>query len=279
MTIHEATQFGAAELSAVPDPQIDAELLLSDVMGMKRLVLLLNAAQEMTPEQVRRYRQHLRLRAERKPLQYILGTQVFYGSVLQVDETVLIPRPETEILCEQVLISMEKYRLPSVADVCTGSGAIAITLKKNRPDATVWATELSTDALKTAAQNAERINAEIIFRQGDLLSPLKGHTFDFIVSNPPYVKTGDLDALQPEVLREPRMALDGGPDGLSFYRRLAQESLKYLNRKGRIFVELGDGQAENVAAIFVDSQQFEDIHIHLDLFGRQRVLEAQRRFP
>lgn len=279
MTIQEATQFGAAELSAVPDPRIDAELLLSDVMGMKRLVLFLNAAQEMTEEQERRYRQRLRLRASRKPLQYILGTQVFYGSELRVDETVLIPRPETEILCEQVLISMEKYRLPSVADVCTGSGAIAITLKKNRPDATVYATELSPEALMTARNNAERIDAEITFLQGDLLAPLRGRTFDFIVSNPPYIKTGDLDALQPEVLREPRMALDGGPDGLVFYRRLAKDALKYLNRSGRIFVELGDGQAENIAAIFVASGQFEDVHIHLDLFGRERVLEAQRRFP
>lgn len=279
MTIHEATQFGAAELSAVPDPMIDAELLLGSVMGMKRLTLFINSAQELTEEQERHYRHSLLLRAGRRPLQYILGTQCFYNCEIRVDETVLIPRPETEILCEQTLISMENVRQPSAADICTGSGAIAITLKKNRPDAGIWATELSPDALRKARDNAERNTADITFLQGDLLAPLKGLTFDFIVSNPPYVKTGELDTLQPEVLREPRMALDGGPDGLAFYRRLAQDSPEYLNRNGRILVEFGDGQAEEVAAIFVASQRFEDVHMHLDLFGRQRVLEAQRRYP
>ncbi|MFH1513684.1 MAG: peptide chain release factor N(5)-glutamine methyltransferase [Bacillota bacterium] len=279
MTIHEARQFGAAKLCAVPDPWIDAELLLGHVVGMKRLMLSINAAQELTQEQERHYLKRLRLRAQREPLQYILGTQCFYGCELRVDPSVLIPRPETETLCEQVLLCMERYRLPSVADICTGSGAIAITLKKNRPDAKVWATELSAGALKTAKANAVRNDAEITFLQGDLLAPLDGLTFDFIVSNPPYIRTEALDTLQPEVLREPRLALDGGRDGLDFYRRLAQDAAKYLNRSGRIFLEFGDGQAEDVAAIFAASRQFEDIHVHPDLYGRQRVLEASRRFP
>lgn len=278
MTIHEATQFGAAQLYAVPDPHIDAELLLSSVMGMKRLSLFLNAAQELTAEQERQYRKSLGLRAGREPLQYILGTQFFYGNALQVDETVLIPRQETEILCEQVLIAMGGVRRPCVADVCTGSGAIAITIKKNRPDAEVWATELSPDALQTAEGNARRNDAQITFLQGDLLAPLAAKTFDFIVSNPPYIQSGALDTLQPEVLKEPRMALDGGTDGLDFYRRLALEAPGYLKRNGRIFLEFGDGQAEAVAGIFVESKQFEDFHIHMDLYGQERILSAQCRF-
>jgi release factor glutamine methyltransferase len=278
MTIQEATQFGAAELAAVPDPRIDAELLLSSVMGMKRLSLFLNAAQELTAEQERRYRRSLGLRAGREPLQYILGTQSFYGNELQVDETVLIPRQETEILCEQVLIAMENMRSPSAADVCTGSGAIAVTLKKNRPDADVWATELSPKALKTAEENARRNGAKITFLLGDLLAPLTGKAFDFIVSNPPYVRSEALSALQPEVRREPRMALDGGEDGLGFYRRLAQDAPRHLNRNGRIFVEFGDGQAEDVAGIFAGSGQFENLQIHLDLYGHERILSAQCRF-
>ena len=278
MTIHEATQFGAAQLYAVPDPRIDAELLLSSVMGMKRLTLFLNAAQELTAEQERRYRQSLGLRAGREPLQYILGTQYFYGNALQVDESVLIPRQETEILCEQTLIAMRAVRRPRVADVCTGSGAIAITLKKNRPDAEVCATELSPGALKTAEENARSNDTQIAFYLGDLLAPLTGMTFDFIVSNPPYIRSEALHTLQPEVLKEPRMALDGGADGLYFYRRLAQDAPRYLKKNGRIFLEFGDGQAEAVAGIFVESKQFEDFHIHMDLYGHERILSAQCRF-
>ena len=278
MTIREATQFGAAQLAAVPDPRIDAELLLSAAMGMKRLTLFLNAAQELTAQQERQYRRSLGLRADREPLQYILGTQYFYGNELQVDETVLIPRPETEILCEQALIAMEAMRAPSVADVCTGSGAIAVTIKKNRPDATVWATDLSPEALQTAKENAGRNGTAITFLQGDLLAPLAGRTFDMIVSNPPYIQSDVLAALQPEVRREPRMALDGGGDGLSFYRRLAQDAPLYLNPNGRILVEFGDGQAEDVANIFAQSGRFEYLHIHLDLFGHERILSAHCRF-
>ncbi len=279
MTVQEAIQFGAAALAAVPDPRIDAELLLCDIMQMKRLLLLIHAAQEMTPEQERRYRDILKLRAARQPLQYILGAQVFYGYDILVDERVLIPRPETEILCELALISMEKYPKPCVADLCTGSGAIAVTLKRNRPDAEVWATELSPEAIRLAQENARHNCVELELCQGDLLSPLKGHTFDFIVSNPPYIKTSELDTLQPEVLREPRLALDGGADGLHFYRRLADEAWEYLNRNGKIFLEFGDGQAEDVAAIFTAACHYQDISIHRDLFGRLRVLEAALRVP
>ena len=278
MTIREATQFGAAQLAAVPDPHIDAELLLSAVMGMKRLTLFLNAAQELTAQQERHYRRSLGLRADREPLQYILGTQHFYGNELRVDETVLIPRPETEILCEQALAAMEAMRAPTVADVCTGSGAIAITIKKNRPDAGVWATDLSPEALRTAKENAGRNGTAITFLRGDLLAPLAGKTFDMIVSNPPYIQSDALAALQPEVRREPRMALDGGGDGLSFYRRLAQDAPLYLHPNGRMLVEFGDGQAEDVAGIFAQSGRFENLHIHLDLFGHERILSAHCRF-
>ncbi|MBN1776589.1 MAG: peptide chain release factor N(5)-glutamine methyltransferase [Clostridiales bacterium] len=279
MTIQEAARLGAETLKQVPDPRIDAELLLCSVTGMERFELSLNPARELTDAQELRYRAALRQRAERKPLQYILGTQDFYGCELRVDENVLIPRPETESLCEQALRCMEGIRNSRVADVCTGSGAIAIAIKKNRSDAQVWATERSEDALRVAKENAERNAAEIAFLQGDLLKPLNGMTFDIILSNPPYVKTADLDALQPEVRREPRMALDGGEDGLTFYRRFATEAPEYLKPNGRILLELGDGQAEAVSDIFAASRRFDGVRIHTDLFGKQRVLEAQHCFP
>ena len=279
MTVQEALQLGADMLAAVPDPRIDAEWLLCDTLRMRRLMLRLYPAQELTAAQEARYRDLLRRRAARQPLQYILGMQEFYGYDMLVDDRVLIPRPETEILCERALMSMKNVTSPRIADLCTGSGAIAITLKLGRPDAEVCATELSPDALEVARENARRNGAEIAFYPGDLLAPLRGRTFDCIVSNPPYIKTGALNTLQPEVTREPRMALDGGQDGLVFYRRLAAEAADYLAPGGRILLEFGDGQAEDVQAVFVAAQRFTDLRIHRDLHGLPRVLEAALTAP
>jgi release factor glutamine methyltransferase len=212
--------------------------------------LRLNAVQPLSAEQEARYRALLLLRACRRPLQYILGTQAFYGHTLKVNESVLIPRPETETLCERALAAMETRKAPAVADVCTGSGAIAITLKLARPDAAVWAAELSPEALSLARQNAVENAAEITFVEGDLLEPLQGLAFDCIVVNPPYIPSGELSHLQPEVCAEPRMALDGGADGLTFYRRLAQGAPALLKPGGWLLTEFGDGQADAVAALF-----------------------------
>ena len=274
MTIREALRMGTEMLSPVPDPRIDAEHLLGSVMGMRRLELSLNATRALTAAQEEAFLGALYLRAGRQPLQYILGIQSFYGCDLLVDESVLIPRPETETLCEKALACMKGRQAPLVADICTGSGAIAIAIKTNRPDAKVYATELSDAAFHKAMDNAKRNAAEIAFLQGDLLAPLQGQRFDLIVSNPPYIKTAELATLQPEVRREPRMALDGGDDGLTFYRRLAEETPHYLKHGGTILLELGDGQAEAAADIFTQTQQFEAIAVSLDLFGKQRVLEA-----
>ncbi|HPF86416.1 MAG TPA: peptide chain release factor N(5)-glutamine methyltransferase [Candidatus Limiplasma sp.] len=278
MTIREALQYGADVLWAVPDPRIDAELLLCDVLNMRRMTLALNAVQALTDEQERRYRELLSIRLTRKPLQYILGTQSFFGCELRVDARALIPRQETEILCELALQSLQGLQRPAVADLCTGSGAIAIVIKHSRPDAAVWATELSEAALALARQNARQNGADITFAQGDLLAPLAGRTFDCLVSNPPYIPSGEMDTLQPEVRCEPRMALDGGADGLTFYRRLAAEAPDYLNPKGKIFMEFGDGQAQDVQAIFDAAQRFGSLRVHRDLYGQPRILEAALGF-
>ena len=273
MTIREALRLGADTLREVPDPLVDAELLLSDALKLPRMVLKLNPAQELTPSQERAYLRALERRKSREPLQYILGVQYFCGVELAVNDAVLIPRPETETLCEIALKRLETLRRPAVADLCTGSGAIAVAVKSARPDAEVFATELSHQALSVARDNASRNGADITFLQGDLMEPLRGKTFDLILSNPPYIKAGDLDTLQPEVLHEPRMALDGGEDGLVFYRRLAQGAPRYVKRGGGILLELGDGQAQAVTALF-ETAGFAGVRVHSDLFGKPRVLEA-----
>ncbi len=273
MTIREALRLGTETLSEVPDPRVDTELLLGHELDMARMELKLNPARELAPAQEQVFLQALERRRNREPLQYILGTQSFCGAELAVNEAVLIPRPETETLCELALKRIETTQSPTVADICTGSGAIAVAVKLARPDAKVFATELSPQALSVARDNAKRNGADITFLQGDLMEPLQGKTFDCILSNPPYIKAGDLDTLQPEVRKEPRMALDGGADGLRFYRRLATDAPRCLKRGGSLFLELGDGQAQPVSAL-VSAAGFTGVRVHNDLFGKPRVLEA-----
>ena len=280
MTIREAITQAASllENAQIPDPRTDAEIILSHVTGMNRMNMLISGAKELTAEQEQRFSSLLLSRTKREPLQYLLGEQFFYGLRFQVDSRVLIPRQETEELCEwgiSHLRSLKKEAL-SALDLCTGSGAIAVTIKHECPQAAVTASDLSHDALELARQNAKANGADVHFVQGDLWEPLKGQTFDLILSNPPYIPTADCDTLQKEVLREPRMALDGGTDGLDFYRRIADEAVAHLNPGGLIAVELGIGEAEDVAKLF-ENAGLTDAVIRKDLYGVARMVGARRR--
>ena len=280
MTIREAITQAASllENAQIPDPRIDAEIILSHVTGLDRLNMLISGAKELTAEQEQRFSSLLLSRTKREPLQYLLGEQFFYGLRFQVDSRVLIPRQETEELCEwgiSHLRSLKKENLTAL-DLCTGSGAIAVTLKHECPQVAVTASDLSTDALSLATQNAQANHADVRFLQGDLWEAVKGMTFDLILSNPPYIPTADCDTLQAEVMREPRMALDGGTDGLDFYRRIADEAVAHLNPGGLIAVELGIGEAEDVARLF-ENAGLTDAVIRKDLYGVARMVGARRR--
>ena len=274
-TIREAIALGRQALAAVPDPEVDALALLGEATGLAPLNLRLRAMESLTPEQQERYRSLLLLRAQREPLQYVLGTQCFFGFDFAVDSRVLIPRQETEMLCELALLAMKGHAAPRVLDLCTGSGAIAVTLKRMRPDADVTAADVSADALVVAAANAARNGAEVRFMQGDLLAPVQGERFDLIVCNPPYVGSAACETLQPEVMREPRLALDGGADGLDFYRRLAAGAPACLAPNGHLMVEVGDTQAAQVAALFMEKGLLKDAAIHRDLYGMERFVTAR----
>lgn len=187
-----------------------------------------------------------------RPLWYIIGDTDFYGYKIKVDERVLIPRPETEELAQQVISSAEEG--DSILDLCTGSGAIAIAvykeLEKNRRKVSVTASDISAEALELAKENALENNADIAFVQSDLFSRIRGR-YDIIVSNPPYIPTKEIESLQREVRDfEPRGALDGGEDGLDFYRRIAENATKYLSRGGMLIMEVGLGEAEEVVKLF-----------------------------
>lgn len=278
MTIKQAILKAAQafEKAGVPDPRIDAELILCHLTGMNRMGMLMQGATELTSEQEQRFSSLLLSRTQRKPLQYLLGTQVFYGLDFQVDSRVLIPRQETETLCEWGIRHLRKIKKPRALDLCTGSGAIAVTLKHECPFADVTAADLSTDALEVAASNARLNDADVRFVQGDLWQPVADKTFDLILSNPPYIPTHDCDTLQQEVMQEPRMALDGGLDGLDFYRRIAEGAIPHLSPAGMIAVEVGIGEAQDVASLFTNAG-LRDVQIIKDLYGVERIVSARRR--
>lgn len=273
MTIRQALSEAEKALAHVPDPRVDAELLLAHVLGMERMSLRLWGTKELNREQEQRFASLLLSRAQRVPLQYLIGSQGFYGLDILTDSRALIPRPETELLCELGLAFLQGKPSPAALDLCTGSGAIAIVLKHECPAADVHAADLSSDALALARENARRNQAEIAFHQGDLFAPVTGLRFDLILSNPPYIPTPDCRTLQPEVQQEPLMALDGGADGLDFYRRIAREASSHLLPGGLLAVEVGDGEAESVQQLFTEAG-LQNASIHCDLAGLPRMVSA-----
>ncbi len=282
MTIKQALLATEEQLRSAqaPDPQIDAELLLAHVTGMDRMTLRLNGGQTLTPEQEQQLAPLLLSRTQRVPLQYLLGTQYFYGLTLRVDSRALIPRQETETLCElgiahlSTLCKGDPTLHPCVLDLCTGSGAIALAVKHECPIAQVTACDASPEALALARENAQQNGLDVTFLQGDLFAPVKGQRFHVILSNPPYIPTAEHDRLQPEVRFEPRMALDGGADGLDFYRRIAAQAPAMLLPGGLLAVEVGDGQAQRVAALF-EAAGLGGVSIQNDLYRLPRVVRGQ----
>jgi release factor glutamine methyltransferase len=215
-------------------------------------------------------------RARREPLQHILGTQEFCGLEFQVSADVLIPRRDTETLVAEALTRMPSAR--SVLDIGTGSGCIAVTLARQLPDAHVSASDISAAALEVARRNASLNGVNVEFLQGSLLEPVAGRSFDMIVSNPPYIPTSHIAGLEPEVRDgDPRGALDGGADGLDFYRALIPRAAVYLNPVGWLLLEVGIGQGRDVAALFREAGCYDDICITPDPGGIERVVGARRK--
>jgi release factor glutamine methyltransferase len=229
-------------------------------------------------------------RERREPLQYVTGRQAFWTFDLRVGPGVLVPRPETEHLVESALawgVARGGKGAPwLLADLCTGSGCVALALACEWPQATVCATDRSPEALAVARANATAhgLGDRIAFLEGDLFAPLRGKglegRFDMVTANPPYIPSGALAALQPEVRQwEPTQALDGGPDGLRFYRRIVPEAARYLRRGGLLALEVGAGQAEAVRALIRSAGHYDSVASVPDLAGTPRVVLAERTCP
>lgn len=250
-------------------PQLDSQLLMAYALGCSRLDVVAHPERVLTDPQLTLLRDMLQRRATRYPLAYILGEKEFFGLLLEVTPAVLIPRPETEILVEQVLARVGDDA--RIADIGTGSGAIAVAMAVNLRAARIWATDTSEDALKVARANAEKhaVSERVSMISGDLLEPLvlKGLQFDAVVSNPPYIPSAVIESLEPEVRREPVGALDGGADGLDAYRGLFPQAIACTKL---VAVEFGIGQGDSVADI-AKAAGFSDVEIVRDLAGIERV--------
>lgn len=258
--------------------KVDAFNLFEHVFLMNKAALFLKATEDVDDEgKKEEYLGKINIRAKHIPLQYITLEQNFMGFKFYVNENVLIPRWDTEILVEKTMDLCKNINTKNieVLDMCTGSGCIAISIKKLCKNAVVTAVDLSSNALLVAKKNAKNLEADITFYESDLFDKLEGKQFDLIVSNPPYIRTKDIDELMDEVrLHEPFMALDGSEDGLRFYRKITEDATKHLKENGFLIYEIGCDQASEVRAI-MENNGFDDIEIIKDLAGLDRVVFGQ----
>lgn len=278
----------ALERAGAPDAALDARQMLLAAFHIDLTHFLLNRMQELSEDEYHRkaadlYREMVRKRCRRMPLQQILGSQEFMGLNFYVNKHVLIPRQDTETLAELALAETECQNEPgqsgwTLLDLCTGSGCIAVSLAAKGKFTRVTATDISAEALQVARRNAEALleHDTVEFFQGDLFHalPQDGRRYDVITSNPPYIPTAVIAGLEPEVREfEPMLALDGSRDGLAYYRRIAAEAGEWLADGGRLYLEIGYDQGAAVSALLTEAG-FQQVQVHKDLAGNDRVVRA-----
>jgi release factor glutamine methyltransferase len=279
LTIMEAVQKAAAYFArrGIPSARLDAEVLLAHVLKLERIDLYIQHDRPLLRGEIDAYRKLLQERTRGVPVPYLTGRREFFSREFFVNPSVLIPRPETELLVEAAADWCKGREGPLIVDVGTGSGIIAITLALLLPGSKVVGVDISEEALAVARRNADYHQVEVEFRRGDLLSPLQDlrGRIDAIVSNPPYIAAGEWEELPREVRQEPAAALLGGADGLDFYRRLLLEGAAMVVSGGLLAVEVGWGQAERVAAMAGDLWRVKEIIP--DYAGIPRVIMLTRR--
>jgi len=281
MTIREATAQGAARLKAagIETPSLDASLLLAHVLDTGREALAAKGEEELSQEAIAALRALLDRRINGECAAYILGKKEFFGLEFLVNPHVLVPRPDTEILVEAALEIIKKEKIADnkirILDLCTGSGAVAVSLKHEMPQIEVYATDISAEALQTAKTNAARLLGEnqIHFCPGDLYNALPASisSYNIIVSNPPYIPTDEIKTLSAEVQNEPRLALDGGKDGLEIIKRIVEKAPENLTQGGALLLEAAPYQMEEIKRL-LENRGFKDIKLYKDLSGQKRVI-------
>ncbi|HET7626576.1 MAG TPA: peptide chain release factor N(5)-glutamine methyltransferase [Verrucomicrobiae bacterium] len=286
MTVLEGIQKSAEFLTkkGVESPRLQAELLLAHILHLPRMRLYLNFERALTPAETDDFRELIRRRGQREPLQHITGSTSFCGLEIAVSRDALVPRPETELLAEEgwKFLSTVGEESAAALDFGAGTGCIAIALAAKCPEARVCALDVSEKALELARQNAAKNNVgeRIQFFLGNGFSALASQkdapsAFDLIISNPPYIPSAEIESLEPEVRDfDPRAALDGGADGLDFYRMFASEARPFLKPGGKIMLEFGDGQGDSIKTLF-ENQKWIVEDIREDYTRRQRILIAR----
>ena len=282
-TYENALAWGQAALGMLPNGKNEARIILTYATGLSAAEQITRAKELMKNEDFQEYEKRIYARIEGVPLQYIVGMQEFMGLPFRVNPSVLIPRLDTEILVEQVLdlIAGKGLRRPEILDLCTGSGAIGISIAAKIPDATVTMTDVSEEALKTAMGNASlnEVSRRCIFALGNMFDAIpENKVYDIIVCNPPYIESDVIDTLSVEVKdHEPRIALDGGRDGLGFYRVIANEASMHLRSGGTLALEIGSDQAVEVKRLLNRAKTYEGTRVVRDLAHLDRVVMAERR--
>jgi protein-(glutamine-N5) methyltransferase, release factor-specific len=258
--------------AGIDEAELDARYILEYITGLNSAQYFIHSEDIIEKNKAEEFFRLIERRSKRIPLSYVIGTRDFFGLTFKVDENVLIPEQETELLVEEVIKHSEGK---SVLDMCTGSGCIAISIALFGKPSKVAASDISEKALEVARENAKSLKAgEISFIQGDMFENVTDK-FDIIVSNPPYIETGEIDELMPEARDYiPRLALDGDIDGLKFYRIISKEAVKKLNKNGRIFYEIGYNQSRAVASILLENG-FTDVKIMKDYSGLDRIVMAK----
>jgi release factor glutamine methyltransferase len=259
----------------IESPRLDAEVLLSHVLGKPRIYLYVHFDEPLEAAELAQYREYIRQRVARQPVAYIVGRREFMGLTFQVTPAVLVPQPDTEVLVQAAIDRLPAMPTARVADIGTGSGAIALSLLYYMKQLRAAAVDISQAALTVAAANAAALGVadRAVFYEGDLLAPLAGETFTAIVSNPPYIPTADIAGLAPEVRSaEPMGALDGGADGLAFYRRLVANAPAFIVPGGFLAVEVGIHEAQPVIELAERQTAYDRTEILKDLAGIDRVV-------
>jgi len=273
------------EKAHIPSAGKEVELLLSNMLDCEFADLYLDADIILERHILKRFKDIILQRCKGFPLQYLMHETCFYGLRIKVEKGIFIPRPETEILVEKIIeLVRKKIKKPvRILELCTGSGNISVALTKNLQYCKIMSSDISSQALVVARGNVQLygLQARIEFRQGDLFSAIPeikdlNNRFDVIIANPPYIETGELKSLPPEVRHDPQQALDGGPDGLIFYKRIVSSIVPFLKNNGYIAFEFGDEQAQSIEKIIINSKFFEKPFFFSDLNGIVRFVIARR---
>ena len=276
MTIKDTLNKGMIKLKSnhIDSPKLKARLLLQYILKKPRQYLIVYDNEQITKKQQWEYFVNIEKLSQGIPLQHITHLQEFMKMDFYVNENVLIPRPDTEILVEEVIKIANKFENPKILDLCTGSGAIGISIAKYVKNSKIYAIDVSEKALEVAKMNAKNIGVEekIEFIKSDLFENMGKIKFDIIVSNPPYIKNGDIGYLSEEVQKEPKLALEGGIDGLEFYRKIAKQAIDYLKLGSYLCLEIGYDQKIDVIEIIENENKYVDTYSKKDLYGNDRVI-------